>query len=39
MQIAAEFHIVLERLEPPQHHLGKILSVAGESLPYLRADS
>lgn len=33
MQIAAEteFLTVLEQLEPPRHHLGKVLSAAGET--------
>lgn len=41
MEIAAEteFLAVLEELEPPRHHLGKVLSVAGETLPNLRAGS
>lgn len=41
MQIAAEteFLTALEQLEPPQHHLGRILSVARETLPKLRVDS
>lgn len=41
MQIAAEteFLTVLEQLEPPRCHLGRIQSVAGGTVPNLRADS
>lgn len=41
MQIAAEteFLTVLEQLEPPRHHLRKVLSAAGETLPNLGAGS